>query len=144
VGGAAMKLLLFVVSSMCCSLIKGQSFCPNPPDFDMISDNFAVMVGSSDEAGSTFTLTEIFYNCIAYGGSGGNEFRQITITGRYEVDLGTFLGQASYQCENPGTPRWDNLRVILRAGLALNETTRGCADCQGITSNNCTRKLNNM
>ena len=141
--GVVMKLLLnFVFCSLCCGVIKGQSqFCLNPPDFAMISDNFAVAVGSSDQAGSIFNLTEIFYNCIAYGGSGGNEFRQMTITGRYEVDSGTYLGQAEYQCTNPGAPQWNSLRVILRNGSATNAgTTRACADCQGTTNGTCTRK----
>ena len=135
-----MKLLLlnFV---FCYSVIKGQSFCPNPPDFVMISDNFAVMVGSSDQAGSTFNLTEIFYNCIAYGGSGGNEFRQMTITGRYEIDSGTFLGRASYQCNtDSGAPLWDN-RITLQNGSTVNDTTRGCANCEGMTSDTCNRKM---
>jgi len=135
-----MKLFLFVVCSLCCSCISGQ-FCPSPPDFAMIEDNFASRVGG--EVGGTFNLTEIYYNCIAYGGTGGNEFRELTITGRYQVgSAAPALGQASYECRNPGTPTWDNLRVILGIGLAVNETTRGCADCQGMTSNNCTRKRN--
>ena len=135
-------LLLFVVWSLCCSLIKGQ-FCPDVPDFAMITDNFESAVGSSEQSASTFTLMEIYYNCIAYGGTGGNEFRELTITGMYRVDSGPLtLGQGTYQCEMPdGTLRWDNLRVILGAGSTLNETTRGCSDCQGMTSNNCTRKL---
>jgi len=136
-----MKLLTFVVGSLFCCLIEGQSFCPNPPDFAMISDNFATTVGSNDQAGSTFNLTEFFYNCIAYGGSGGNEFRQITITGRYAVDSGTFLGRALYQCNNPGAPQWDNLSITLRNGSTVNDTTRGCANCEGMNSDTCTRKM---
>jgi len=143
-GTSVMKsfLLNFAFCSLCCILTKGQqSFCPNPPDFVMISDNFATTVGSNDQAGSTFNLTEFFYNCIAYGGSGGNEFRQMTITGRYAVDSGTFLGRALYQCNNPGAPQWDNLSITLRNGSTVNDTSRGCANCEGMNSDTCTRKM---
>jgi len=134
-----MKLLLFVACFLRCTHISLGQFCPSPPDYTVIADNFAGSIGG--EVGGTFNLLAVYYNCIAYGGTGGNEFRELTITGRYQVgSAAPTLGQASYECRNPGTPTWDNRRVTLGAGLEVNETSRGCADCQGMASDNCTCK----
>ena len=136
-----MKLLFVFVCSLCCSVIRGQSLCSSPPGYLVIADHFASEVESELAGRNTFVFIEIYYNCVAYGGTDGTKFRQMTITGRYQVDSRIHLGYALYQCINPGAPQWDNLGVILRNGSTINDTTRGCANCQGMTNHTCTRKM---
>ncbi|XP_065898737.1 fibropellin-1-like [Dysidea avara] len=133
-----MKLLFVFVCSLCCSVIRGQSLCSSPPGYLVIADHFASEVESELAGRNTFVFIEIYYNCVAYGGTDGTKFRQMTITGRYQVDSRIHLGYALYQCINPGAPQWDNLGVILRNGSTINDTTRGCANCQGMTNHTCT------
>ena len=139
-----MKLFVVLVMTYALShsqLVNGQwPWCANLPPLSAIETDLRVAVNSSDQAGSTFILGELFYNCITYGSADGSTFRETTITAVYEVDNGTSMGQVLYACvDMNGVMAWvsDSNNVMLKTGLQENGTEK-CMNCRELSPTTCT------
>ena len=133
-----MKFLLVVACALSHSFVNGQ-LCTELPPLSTIERDFRSAVNASNQAGGTFNLREIFFNCITYGSPEGSTFRETTITARYQVQDGVFIGQALYACVNiNGSITWisDRDEVALKAGQESNGTER-CRGCRELTATRC-------
>ena len=134
----AMKLFLVLAYVISYSCVNGQQSCTNLPSLSIIENDFHSAVNESDQAGNTFDLREIFYNCIDYTSPDGSTIGETTITARYEVEDGVFLGQSLYACVNMnGAMIWVSGGVMLKTGLAENGMER-CRNCRSFTQTTCT------
>ena len=134
-----MKLFLVLAYVLSHSFANGQP-CAELPPLSTIEADFRSSVNTSDQAGSIFSLGEVFYNCIAYGSPDGSTFRETRITARYQVEDGNFLGQVLYACVSMnGNMVWvsDDVGVVLKTGSAANGTER-CNDCRELSDTTCT------
>ena len=132
-----MKLLLLLAYVISYSFVEGQQSCRNLPSLSIIENDFHTAVNDSDQAGNTFALREIFYNCITYASSNGSSYHETTITARYAVEDGDFLGQVLYACVSMnGAVVWVSDDVMLKTGSVENLTER-CRDCRASTPTTC-------
>ena len=131
-----MKLLLVLAYVLSHSFVNGQS-CTDLPSLSTIEGDFRSAVNASEQAGSIFSLGEIFFNCITYGSPEGSTFRETRITARYQVQDREFLGQVLYACVNiNGNTVWvsdEEVGVALKTGSAENGTER-CRNCRESSS----------
>lgn len=133
-----MKLFLVLAYVLGHNFVDGQQ-CTDLPPLATIEGDFYFAVNASEQAGNTFILGELFFNCITYGSPNGSIFRETTITATYEVDDGTFQGQVLYVCvEINETVLWlispDGVR--LKTGLRENNTER-CSGCREPSMTTC-------
>lgn len=137
--GGAMKLFVVIVYVIYHSFVDGQS-CVDLPSLSIIENDLHRAVNSSGDlqTENTFSLGEIFYNCITYGSSDGSNYRELTITARYQIDSGSSMGQILYACVNQsGTIRWISNEPVLKTGSTMNNTQK-CNNCREISSTTCT------
>ena len=134
-----MKLFLVLAYVLSRSFANGQ-WCAELPPLSIIETDFRSAVNASDQAGSIFSLGEVFYNCIMYGSPDGSTYRETRITARYGVEDGNFMGQVLYACVSMnGVIVWesDEVGVILKTGSLANGTER-CSNCRALSSTTCT------
>lgn len=129
-------VLVYVINHSC--FVNGQQSCTNLPSSSIIENDFHLAVNESDQAGNTFALGRIFYNCVTYALPNGSTIRETTITARYVVGDDEFLGQSLYACVSiNGALVWVSGGVMLKTGLAENRTER-CRNCRALTQTTCT------
>lgn len=139
-----MKLLLLLAYVISYGFVEGQQSCTNLPSLSIIENDFHTAVNDSDQAGNTFALRGIFYNCISYASSNGSSYGETTIAARYAVEDGEFLGQVLYACVSMnGAMVWVSDEVMLKTGLAENRTER-CSDCRASTPTTCTGQYHTL
>lgn len=136
-----MELFLVLAYMLSHSFVNGQ-LCENLPSLSAIQSDFYSAVNASDQAGNVtvFVLGEVFFNCITYGSPDGSDFIETTITARYEVEDGTFIGRVLYACVNMnGSLVWVSDDVVLKDGVAANGTER-CTNCRELSPTTCSSK----
>ena len=128
-----MKLFLVLLAYVLTrSFVDGQ-LCTDLPSLSTIESDFRSAVNES-----SFSLEEIFFNCITYGSPEGSTFRETTITARYQAQDGPFLGQVLYACvDRSGSILWISDTVMLKTGTASNGTER-CSNCRELSATTCT------